>query len=372
MRVGNPPSNLKVVRIAPTYFKYAIGGGERNSWETVRALSKYVNVTFIVFGKHRKTEKISETLTVEEYPSIKSLKFFNRIVNIYNPIPLTPLFLREIDNADIVHIHQFNTLVSAISILYSRFKHKIVCLTDHGGGAFKLTKFLPFVGRSVDLYLVTTRYSYLSRNFARYKKNHYVIYGGVDTSKFYPLDSKKENKVLFVGRILPIKGIDILIRAVQKLDADLYVAGTLRNSEKKYFEFLKSLDTNNKTIFKVNYSQEEIALHYNSALVTVLPSRTETMGLVLLESMACGTPVICTNIGGMPEIVENGKTGFVVPPNDPKALEEKIRYFLDNPDESKRMGMYARKIVLEKYTWDAVAIRCLEAYAELFEKKKNQ
>lgn len=369
MNSDKVPDNLKVVHVSPTYFKDLIGGGERYPWELAKALSKYVTVTFIVFGSDRHTEKISETLTVEKYPAIITLP---PLLSKTNPFPLTLSFLKEINKADIVHLHQFNTLISNLVIFYARLKKKNVCVTDHGGGIFKLSKLFPIIGKSVDLYMLVAQFSY--KKFAKYKKNYHVIYGGVDTSKFYPLSSEKENKVLFAGRIIPRKGVDILVRAVQGLNTRLHIVGKLE--DKEYIKLLKKLDMNNKIVFKFNVSDDELVKEYNSTLLTVLPSvyldcyqkktaQPEIFPLTVLESMACGTPVICTDAGGMPEIVEDRKNGFIVPLNDPKSLEEKIRYFIDNPEESKRMGENARRTVLEDFTWDAVARRCVEGYNEL-------
>ena len=357
MRSDNIPDNLKVVHITPTYFKDFIGGGERYPWELAKALSKYIKITFIVFGSNRQTEKISETLTVEKYPAITSLP---PLLTKTNPVPLTLSFLKEINKADIVHVHQFNPLISNFVILYARHKHKFVCVTDHGGGIFKLSKLFPIIGKSVDLYMLVSHFSY--KKFAKYKKDYQAIYGGVDTSKFCPLNVEKERKVLFVGKILQVKGINNLIKAVQELDTKLHIDAKLL--DKEYLKLLTNLDRNNKAIFNFNATDKELINDYNSAFVTVLPSLSEIFPLVVLESMACGTPVICTDAGGMPEIVEDGKNGFIVPPNNPKSLEEKIRYFLDNPDESKRMGENARKKILADFTWDAVARRCLEGYKE--------
>lgn len=366
MSVDNHLTDLKVVHISPTYFRDLIGGGERYPWELTNALSKHnIDGTLIVFGSDRQTEKISESLTVEKYPAITSLP---PLLSKTNPFPLTLSFLKEIKKADIVHLHQFNTLISNLVIFYARHKNKFICVTDHGGGNFKLSKFLPIIGKSVDLYMLVSHYSY--KKFSRYNDNYQVIYGGVDTSKFYPLNIEKENKVLFVGKILRVKGIDNLIKAVQELDIKLHVDAKLR--DKEYLKLLMNLDKNDKTIFDLNVTDKKLINEYNSALVTVLPSIIEIFPLVVLESMACGTPVICTDVGGMPEIVEDGKDGFIVPPNDPKSLEEKIKYFLNNPDESRRMGENARKKILTDFTWDAVARRCIEGYSELLnEERKN-
>jgi glycosyltransferase involved in cell wall biosynthesis len=89
----------------------------------------------------------------------------------------------------------------------------------------------------------------------------------------------------------------------------------------------------------------------------------ELLGQTLLEGMACGAPVVCTDVASMPEVVEDGVTGFVVPARDPSALGEKLRWLREHPSEAAAMGRAARRRVLEKFTWPTVVRRCLEIYA---------
>jgi glycosyltransferase involved in cell wall biosynthesis len=91
----------------------------------------------------------------------------------------------------------------------------------------------------------------------------------------------------------------------------------------------------------------------------------ELLGQTLLEGMACGLPAICTSVASMPEIVVDGVTGFVVPPNDPRALSEKIAWLRDHPERARAMGEAARKRVLDKFTWPQVVQRCLDIYQGL-------
>ena len=90
----------------------------------------------------------------------------------------------------------------------------------------------------------------------------------------------------------------------------------------------------------------------------------ELLGCVLQESMACGTPVICSEVGGMPEIVEHNVSGFVVPASDPAAIGRRIAQLRGDGALQARMGREARRQVLERFTWPAVAQRVLAAYCE--------
>jgi D-inositol-3-phosphate glycosyltransferase len=80
--------------------------------------------------------------------------------------------------------------------------------------------------------------------------------------------------------------------------------------------------------------------------------------------MACGTPVIVTNVGGMSEVVVDGVTGYLVPPNDPAAIRAKLRLLIENPSLARQLGEAARHRILERFTWDRVAERCLDAYSQ--------
>src|SRR5260370_28073552 len=88
----------------------------------------------------------------------------------------------------------------------------------------------------------------------------------------------------------------------------------------------------------------------------------ELLGQTLLEGMACGAPVICTRVASMPEIVQDGVTGSIVPPNDPPALAQRICWLRDHPSEARNMGHAGRERVLEKFTWPAVLRPCLTIY----------
>jgi glycosyltransferase involved in cell wall biosynthesis len=88
----------------------------------------------------------------------------------------------------------------------------------------------------------------------------------------------------------------------------------------------------------------------------------ELLGQTLLEGMACGAAALCTRVASMPEVVEDGVTGFVVPPNDPAALGERLAWLAAHREQAAVMGAAGRARVLRHFTWDAVVSRCLDAY----------
>ncbi|MBW4431527.1 MAG: glycosyltransferase family 4 protein [Pelatocladus maniniholoensis HA4357-MV3] len=345
----------KVVHISPQYFSNDsyIGGGERYPTALAQTMATYVNTVLISFGKTRQTI-MQENLRLEVYRSIRTLPDFI-------------FYMWELVTADIVHCHQYKTFITNLTILISALLGKQVFVTDHAGWMDNYTDSLP-INKLVNGFLTV---SDCSAKLLSLSDKVQTIYGGV-AQHFVDVEinEERERKVLFVGRLMPHKGINYLIDAIDK-NTPVEIIG--RKYDEIYFSKLKELALDKQIKFITNAIDSEIIAAYRSATVTVLPSvdvdingwkhaAPELLGLVLLESMACGTPVICTNVGGMPEIVVDKVTGFIVPPNDPKALKERIDYLIDNPNVAIKMGKKARQRVLEEFTWEAVVKRCLIAY----------
>jgi glycosyltransferase involved in cell wall biosynthesis len=179
-------------------------------------------------------------------------------------------------------------------------------------------------------------------------------------------------RVLYVGRIMRHKGIDVLVEGLPA-DIGLDVLGHVYDEE--FYALLQRLAVGRDVRFVHDASDDRLARTYAEALVTVLPSvyddafgghweMPELLGCVLQESMACGTPAICSNVGGMPEIVEDGVTGYVVPPNDPAAFRRRIAELAGDASLHRRLGRQARERALERFTWPAIARRVVAAYAQ--------
>jgi glycosyltransferase involved in cell wall biosynthesis len=176
--------------------------------------------------------------------------------------------------------------------------------------------------------------------------------------------------VVFVGRLLPHKGVHDVVSAI---GAGLHgrVIGPV--ADRQYLSTLKALAAGRAIGFEHELDDEGLVAAYRTAGAVVLPSvyessygpRTEVpelLGQTLLEAMACGAPTVCTRVASLPEVVEDGVTGLVVPPNDPAALERAFRFLVDHPDDAARMGRCGRERVLRRFTWSSVVDACLEAY----------
>ncbi len=217
-----------------------------------------------------------------------------------------------------------------------------------------------------------------------------IVPPGVDLERFKPMDQVEARKhigvpshhqmILFVGRIQPLKGIDTLIRAlalVKKrepaLAANICVSiiGGDPNPdsevEQTEFERLKTLRAElgigEMVTFLGAKDQDTLIYYYAAAELVVMPSHYESFGLVALEAMACGTPVIASDVGGLSFSIEDGYNGYRVPDRDPQALANKIILLLKHRVLRDQLGEQARAWV-ERYSWVNIAEEILEVFED--------
>jgi len=206
-----------------------------------------------------------------------------------------------------------------------------------------------------------------------------VIPPGVDLSRFHPMSQRQsrdylgygpEKNILFVGRLEPLKGIDNLFRAVASLEnlksITLSVVGGDGNSQEKIRleALVKKMRLNQTVHFLGPIPQEELPIHYNAADVCVLPSYYESFGLAALEAAACGKPVVASEVGGLPAIVNDGVTGYLVPPKRMDVIAERLCELLEDDLLRVHMGTAAR-IHAESLGWDSSADSLLRCFREL-------
>ncbi len=215
-----------------------------------------------------------------------------------------------------------------------------------------------------------------------------VVPAGVDLKLFRPIPraeaktrigiSTHHKMILFVGRIQPLKGISTLMRAMKRV-TDQYpgwrdnlcvsIIGGDPNpnseSEQTEFERLKRLRADlgigDLVTFLGAKDQDTLVYYYSAAEMVVMPSHYESFGMVALEAMACGTPVIGSDVGGLSFSIEDGFNGYLVPGQDPDALADKITLLLKHPNLRDHLGEQATRWS-ERYDWTHVADEILDVY----------
>ena len=174
----------------------------------------------------------------------------------------------------------------------------------------------------------------------------------------------KENYILFFGRISPYKGVEYLLQAMEIVhrthsDVKVIVAG----SGKMYFDSSKYENLDYVEIRNRFIELDELADLIRGALFTVCPYTDATQSGVVYSSFALNTPVIATNVGGLPEMLDDGSTGFIVEPKNIVALVQKILYCLDNPECLKSMSYNIKEsATIGKGSWDVIAKEYIEIY----------
>ncbi len=338
-----------------------LGGAERYALELARHMAELVPTRLVAFGDEGRRERVGR-LEVRVLGGA-------RYVRGQRTNPLAPGLFGELLRADVVHCHQRHVLASSLAALVCRLTGRRVFATDLGGGGWDISAYVP-TDRWFHGHLHISEYS-RRVNGHEHAARARVILGGVDAAKFSPDESvARDGKVLFVGRLLPHKGVDDLIKATPD-EVSLEVIGQPYGEE--YVRDLRELGAGKRLSFRHDCDDEALVRAYREALCVVLPSVyrdmygretrvPELLGQTLLEGMACGAPAVCTDVASMPEVVEDGVTGFVVPPRDPDALRSKILWLREHPERAREMGRAARRRVLERFTWPAVARRCLEIY----------
>jgi len=218
-----------------------------------------------------------------------------------------------------------------------------------------------------------------------------VIPPGVDPGRFYPIhpDEAKEfvgipagsQLLLFVGRIEPLKGIDTLLEAVSILERKGWMARRslclaviggdpdvnpekMTEEMKRLQELRENLGLDQLVTFLGRRDQDTLPYYYSAAEAVVVPSHYESFGLVALEAMACGTPVVASETGGLVFLVRDGETGFHVPVGDATALAEKVGLLIRDGDLRARLGRQAVAYA-QRFAWPLIADQIVELYHSL-------
>ena len=283
-------------------------------------------------------------------------------------------------------VHMFHTL--------AHLKNQIARTEAEKDGQYRIDGELKVL-KGADRIVVATRdeRENLVTLYGAKEKKIKIIPPGVDTAHFYPIpvDEAKEfigmpddeKMILFVGRIEPLKGIDNLIHAIAQMRMSdvlsrcphyLYIiggnpeeSGEDANKEMQRLQKMQDeLDLHDLVLFLGKRDQDTLQYYYSAAEMVVMPSHYESFGMVALEAMACGTPVVATQVGGLQHLVQDGKTGYTVPNGDPDALEEKITVLICKDDLKQEMK--ANSIAYaQTYAWENVVKKLIKLFKKMTE-----
>ena len=209
-----------------------------------------------------------------------------------------------------------------------------------------------------------------------------VIRNGIDTFEYAPdpetdilekhgIDPSRPY-VIFVGRITRQKGVPVLLRAAASLDpsAQLVLCAGAADTPELGLEvatLVAELQSSRTGVLWIPemLPKTEIIQLLTHALAFVCPSVYEPLGIVNLEAMACATAVVASRVGGIPEVVDGGVTGLLVPPGDPASLADALNLLLRDPGRAEAMGLAGRERAVTEFSWETVAAQTAALYAEL-------
>ncbi len=350
---------MKVVLVSPTCAdtEIAQGGGERYVEELAKALADRVETRLVSFGRERKRERPK--------PGLERV-----ILKSWTRDPLTPFapgLRKAIRGFDVVHCFQYYTLPTFLAAFFGHRQRSRVFVTDLGGGGWT-PGYQIDQSRWIDGHLPISEYAATMLPRGRPKPVH-VIYGGVDLEKFKMREKPEhDGSVVFLGRLLPHKGVHYLIDAMPP-DRTLHVIGPI--ADETYLADLHRRAEGKRVEFHHGLSDEEVVGYLQQAMVYVHPTPVdengsagvnELLGLAVLEAMACGCPAVVTSVASLQEILADEAAGFEVPACDREALRQSIERTAAEKEWWK-LSRAARRVVEACFAWDLTAASCMVEYA---------
>ena len=334
------------------------------------------------FKVHRYRYFLAEYERLSYETAIPELLKSDRRYYLLIPFYLVSGILKAIslldENYNIVHVHW----PFPMALLSLPFKLRFVPIVhSYYTAEIKLAKSLGILGGMIKILVHTANVrtaisSYVKTLLGREDIKVIPYASSIRLAKFHkPKDRVKEPIILFVGRLVERKGVDYLLKAARILkDRGLrfkvHIVGD-GPERGKLVRLKRELGLEDEVIFKGKVDSESLVNEYMSSDIFVLPSivdsrgDTEGLGVVLIEALSFGLPVIATNVGGIPDIVINGETGILVPQKDPEELSSAVEYLLKNWEEAKKLVINGQKRIREYFSTESVVSKILEIYEGL-------
>lgn len=350
---------MNVLHIAASSMQEYLGGGERAAEETARGVGLYVPTTLVTFSLASSNPKEMNQ------GKFRHLVLPARGTNYANPIPNLRVLSRLIVEHDVIHVHQWHTLILDAAISLKR-NGQLLVVSDHGGGGFSMRKLFRR-WRAIDILVAQSQ---LAANNLGFPSDKTVIIPlGIDIQKFRPERGvmRRKGKIVAVGRILPHKGYDKVVSALQQLpEAEFTIIG--HPYDPVYLDYLKS-QGGDKITFLLAPSDHQLVRELSSASVCVSPSVRndykgrfhkvpELFGLSLAEAMACECAVVASD--AVPAAVEAYGTigtsfaGNIVPAGDVDALARALNRWMNGSSYPTNRRYVAQHLDLKIVSQDLV------------------
>lgn len=323
----------------------------------------------------------------EAHPELPKAKKYSRlkgdeITKIYTTFLLKTIEAVRAFRPDVIHVHHLSFIAPVARYVKAFFEPRYV-ITSHGSDLHYLKEDKRYYGLIYDAVRIarqiTANSKFTTKLFIEMFGEEFAgktrtIYGGVNLkmgkgkNDFSSVDKEynlaKKRVVLFSGRLTKQKGARYLVEAAEKIRAEILIVGD-GPERRSLEELVKKRSLKNVHLLGYLSREEEKKLEklYRRADVYVAPSVwDEPLGLGILEAMACKTPVVATQRGGIPVAVTDGVSGFLVEPKDISQLVEKVNLLLEDKNLRKAMGKEARATVEEKFGWDKIAEEFYQMY----------
>ena len=355
------------------------GGVETFVWEASRELARRGEEVHILGGRGNRTEEIGRVrlFIFPFWPRDRIPNFGSRFRKLFERLSLGIFALRTLEREryDILHIHKPFDLPLGAWVKWRTGSGLV--LGSHGTDFFGGDQLF---ARAVDASVTCSRFNgtLLAR---RYGFTPTVIYNGVDPRRFHPFAgpdlalqkrygfTAEDFVIIYVGRLIGLKGVKTLLKAASSLRRKerlkVLIAGD--GEERNSLEGLsREMGMEKEVVFAGFVPHDEVPRYFSIARVAVFPSLAdEAFGISISEAMACGLPTIATDVGGIPELIQDGETGFLVKPRDDKALAEKIEELRQDAESGLAMGRKAADRVRQLFTWEKVADRLMQVYGKV-------
>lgn len=377
---------MKILIISFEYPPAIYGGLGRHVEELSQSLVKKGHEVIVIAGSRE-----------DEYVELKGVEVYfvgtgptdpiNQVLlNIhYSANVVTKVYeiLNKIGNVDIVHVHDIwgayagyilKQVYHVPMIVTFHITQKGKSLSELTDEDFFLTTVENWLLRQADAVICCSKFIKKEINqFFNFNKEINVIPNGVRADFFQPtkINNNTYPTILFAGRLVVEKGIFVLLNSIQMVikkypNIKLHICGDGYLKD-ELDEFIIKHGLESYICFKGFLNKKEMLAEYQKADIAIFPSLYEPFGLVVLEAMACGLPIIVTNTGGMSEIVNHRTNGLKVTPGKSLPIAKKIEFLLENKFEAKKMGERAREHVIKRYCWATVVEKTENVYKQLIQ-----